>query len=218
MKRIDYSLYLVTDRTKKTDKEFLTIIEEAILGGVTMIQLREKNVPTGEFYRIAKNLKELTSKYNVPLIINDRLDIALAIDSDGVHVGQNDMPADIVRRIIGKEKILGVSATTPKEAKKAEEDGADYIGSGAIFPTQTKDADCISMKHLKKIVDSVNIPIIAIGGLAEDNINYLANTNIGGISMVSAIMDSKNPKKVAENLKREFELLWTLISYSLTNF
>ena len=207
MKNIDYSLYLVTNRTHKSKDEFLAIIEEAILGGVTIVQLREKDTPTGEFYRLALRLKELTSKYNIPLIINDRLDIALAIDADGVHVGQSDMPSDIVRKIIGKDKILGVSATTIEEAKKAEKDGADYIGSGAIFPTQTKDADCISIEHLKKIVAGVDIPIIAIGGLTEDTISFLANTNIKGISVVSAIMESDNPKKTSENLKKEFESL-----------
>jgi len=208
VKKVDYSLYLVTNRGTKTDEEFLDTIEEAILGGVTIVQLREKKASTGEFYRLALRLKELTSKYNVPLIINDRLDIGLAIDAEGVHVGQSDMPADIVRKIIGKDKILGVSATTVEEAKKAEKDGGDYIGSGAIFPTQTKDADCITIDNLKKIVDSVNIPLVAIGGLAEDNISSLANTNIGGISVVSAIMDSDDPKKASENLKKEFELLW----------
>jgi thiamine-phosphate pyrophosphorylase len=207
MGKIDYSLYLVTDRTGKIDDEFLAVIEEAILGGVSIVQLREKNASTGEFYRLALRLKELTSKYNVPLIINDRLDIALAIDSDGIHVGQSDMPANIVRKIIGKDKILGVSAATINTAQKAEKDGADYIGTGAIFPTQTKESDCIAIVYLKKIVDSVNIPVIAIGGLSEDNVSSLANTNIGGISVVSAIMDSDNPKKASENLKKEYELL-----------
>jgi thiamine-phosphate pyrophosphorylase len=207
MKNIDYSLYLVTDRTGKTDEEFFNIIEEAILGGVTVVQLREKDAPTGEFYKLALQLKELTNKYNVPLIINDRLDIAIAIDADGVHVGQSDMPARIVRKIIGKDKILGVSAAEIRDVKKAEREGADYIGTGAIFPTQTKEADCINIKQLKKIVDSVDIPIVAIGGLAEDNISSLANTYIGGISVVSSIMNSDNPKKVAENLKKEFKSL-----------
>lgn len=202
MKEVDYSLYLVTNRIGKTDEEFLTIIEDAILGGVSIVQLREKNTPTGEFYRLALRLKKLTSRYNIPLVINDRLDIALAIDADGVHVGQSDIPADIVRKIIGKDKILGVSAITVEAAKKAEKNGADYVGSGAIFPTQTKESNCISIEHLKKISNSVNIPIIAIGGLAENNIDSLANTDIGGISVVSAIMNSKNPKKSTEVLKK----------------
>lgn len=207
MKKVDYSLYLVTDRTKKTDEEFLAIIEEAILGGVSIVQLREKNTPTGEFYKLGLRLKELTLKYNVPLIINDRLDIVLAIDADGVHVGQSDMPADIVRKIIGDVKILGVSAATISTAIEAEKNGADYIGSGAIFPTQTKDADCISTEYLKEIVENLSIPVVAIGGLSEDNIDSLSRTNIKGISIVSAVMNSSDPKKSAENLKKEFKLL-----------
>lgn len=207
MKNIDYSLYLVTNRAGKTEEEFITTIEQAILGGVTVVQLREKDLSTGKFYRLASKVKELTSKYDIPLIINDRLDIALAIDADGVHVGQSDMPGDIVRSIIGKDKIVGISAATIKDTIKAEKDGADYIGSGAIFPTQTKDADCITIDYLKEIVNAVNIPIIAIGGLTEDNIESLVNTNIGGISLVSAIMESNNPKKTVQKLKTEFELL-----------
>ncbi|MBZ9570027.1 thiamine phosphate synthase [Methanobrevibacter sp. TMH8] len=207
MKNIDYSLYLVTNRAGKTEEEFITTIEQAILGGVTVVQLREKDLSTGKFYRLASKVKELTSKYDIPLIINDRLDIALAINADGVHVGQSDMPGDIVRSIIGKNKILGISAATIKDTIKAEKDGADYIGSGAIFPTQTKDADCITIDYLKEIVNAVNIPIIAIGGLTEDNIESLVNTNIGGISLVSAIMESNNPKKTVQKLKTEFELL-----------
>lgn len=207
MKNIDYSLYLVTSRVGKTKEGFLAIIEEAILGGVTVVQLREKNSPTGEFYRIATDLKELTSKYDVPLIINDRLDIALAIDADGIHVGQSDMPGNVVRSIIGNDKILGISAATVKGAIKAEEYGADYIGTGAIFPTQTKDADCINIDYLKEIVEAINIPVIAIGGLGEDNISFLANTNIRGISVVSAIMNSTSPKQASQKLKKEFELL-----------
>lgn len=207
MKNIDYSLYLVTNRVGKSKKEFLNVIEEAILGGVSIVQLREKNTASGEFYKIATDLKELTSKYNVPLIINDRLDIALAIDADGVHVGQSDIPGNIVRNIIGKDKILGISAATVKDAIKAEENGADYVGSGAIFPTQTKDSDCISIDYLKEIVNAVSIPIIAIGGLEEDNISSLADTNIGGISVVSAIMNSSNPKKTSQKLKKEFKIL-----------
>jgi thiamine-phosphate pyrophosphorylase len=206
MKKVDYSLYLVSDRTNKTDKEFLAIIEEAILGGVTVVQLQEKNASTGEFYEIALHLKELTSKYDVPFIINDRLDIALAIEADGVHVGQSDLPASVVRTIIGDDKILGVSAATIETAKKAEKDGADYIGTGAIYPTETKEASCIGMDYLKEIVDNVKIPIVAIGGLDENNIDQkLLNTGIKGISVVSAIMNSDNPKLASETLKKKFD-------------
>ena len=207
MKNIDYSLYLVTDRTNKTDKEFFNIIEEAISGGVNVVQLREKEATAAEFYKLAVQLKEICSKHDIPLIINDRWDIALAIDADGVHVGQEDIATNMARRIIGEDKILGVSAETTDDAKKAEKNGADYIGSGAIFPTQTKDTECITIDRLKKIVESVNIPVVAIGGLSEDNISSLSKTNIGGISIVSAIMDSENPKLSSEKLKKEFESL-----------
>ncbi|MDR0900079.1 MAG: thiamine phosphate synthase [Methanobrevibacter sp.] len=207
IKNIDYSLYLVTNRENKTNSEFLNIIEEAILGGVTVVQIREKTAPTGEFYKIAKETKKITDSYDIPLIINDRLDVALAIDASGVHVGQSDMPAQIVRDIIGEEKILGVSAATIETAISAEKDSADYIGSGAISPTKTKDADCISLDYLKKIVDSVNIPVIAIGGISEDTVNLLDKTEIKGISVVSAIMNSYDPKKSSKNLKNEFNKL-----------
>lgn len=207
MNNIDYSLYLVTNRYSHTEEEFLNIVEEAILGGVTVVQLREKDAPTGKFFDIALKLKNLTSKYDIPLIINDRLDIAIAIDAEGVHVGQSDMPADIVRNIIGNDKILGVSAATVPKAKIAEKNGADYIGSGAIFPTETKTADCISIEYLKEIVNNINIPVVAIGGLNENNLNSLQKTKIKGISVVSAIMNSNNPKKSAENLKNKFNIL-----------
>lgn len=201
------SLYLVTDRSKKTKEEFFKIIEEAILGGVSIVQIREKTSPTKEFYEIAKKVKKITDKYDIPLIINDRLDIALAIEASGVHVGQEDIPVNKIRKIIGNEKILGVSATTSQLAINAEKYGADYIGSGAIYPTKTKDSDCISINELKKIVDAVNIPIIAIGGLSENNIDILKNSGIKGVSIVSAIMNSKNPKITSFNLKRKLENL-----------
>ena len=136
MKNLDLSLYLVTDKSDDVEK-FLKTIEEAIKGGVNVVQIREKTADTLDFYNLELKVKEITTKYNVPLIINDRVDIALAIDADGVHVGQSDMPCDVTRRLIGEDKILGVSAATVDEAKKAEKDGADYIGTGAVFPTAT---------------------------------------------------------------------------------
>ena len=138
MKNVDLSLYLVTDNSDDVEK-FLNTIEEGIKGGVTVVQIREKTADTLEFYNLALKVKEITTKYDVPLIINDRVDVALAIDADGVHVGQSDMPCSVTRRLIGEDKILGVSAATIEEAKKAEKDGADYIGTGAVFPTATKD-------------------------------------------------------------------------------
>ena len=205
MKRedIDYSVYLVTDRRDKTDDEFLSIIEEAIIGGTSIVQLREKTASTKEFYDLALKVKEITSKYDVPLLINDRIDIALAVDCEGVHIGQDDMPAGIARKIIGNDKILGVSASTVDEAIKAEEDGADYIGSGAVFPTATKDdADSVSKEELKNIVDSINIPVVAIGGITLENANTLKDTGIAGFSVVSAIMSADNPKEASKELKK----------------
>ena len=199
---IDYSVYLVTDRRNKTDEEFLNIIEEAIKGGTTIVQLREKTASTKEFYDLALRVKEITSRYDVPLLINDRIDIALAVDSEGVHIGQDDMPADIAREIIGDDKILGVSASTVEEAKKAEIDSADYIGSGAVFPTATKDdADSVSKEELKEIVDSIDIPVVAIGGITVENASTLKGSGIAGFSVVSAIMSAEDPKEASEKLK-----------------
>lgn len=199
---IDYSVYLVTDRRDKTDEEFLNIIEEAIKGGTTIVQLREKTASTKEFYDLALRVKEITSRYDVPLLINDRIDIALAVDSEGVHIGQDDMPADIAREIIGEDKILGVSASTVEEAKKAEIDSADYIGSGAVFPTATKDdADSVSKDELKEIVDSIDIPIVAIGGITVENASTLKDSGIDGFSVVSAIMSADDPRDASRKLK-----------------
>ena len=201
-KDIDYSVYLVTDSRGKSEAEFLNIIEEAIQGGTTVVQLREKDASTKDFYNLALKVKEITSKYDVPLIINDRIDIALAIDSEGVHLGQDDMPADIARMIIGDDKILGVSASTVEEAKKAEMDGADYMGSGAVFPTSTKDdADSVPIGLLREIVDSIDIPTVAIGGISLDNANQLKGTGIAGFSVVSAIMSAENPREASQKLK-----------------
>ena len=151
-------------------------------------------------------VKEITQKYNVPLIINDRIDIALAIDADGVHVGQSDMPAKTARSMIGEDKILGVSAANIKEAKKAQRDSADYIGVGAVYPTNTKDdATSVPKKELKEIVKSVDIPVVAIGGITHENAHELNDCGIDGLSVVSAIMEAKNPKIASENLLKEFK-------------
>jgi len=204
MNPIDLSLYLVTDKSDDVEK-FLNTIEEAIKGGTTVVQIREKTAETLDFYNLALKVKEITTKYDVPLIINDRVDVALAIDADGVHVGQSDMPCDITRKLIGENKILGVSAATIDEAKKAQEDGADYIGTGAVFPTQTKDdAPSITKEDLKEIVDSIDIPVVAIGGITLENACELKNTGIKGLSVVSAIMSSENPKKASQELLKKF--------------
>ena len=204
MKNIDLSLYLVTDKSDDVEK-FLNTIEEAIKGGVTVVQIREKTAETLDFYNLALKVKEITSKYNVPLIINDRVDVALAVDADGVHVGQSDMPCDVTRRLIGDEKILGVSAATVDEAQKAEKDGADYIGTGAVFPTATKDdAPSVTKQDLKDVVDSIDIPVVAIGGINLENASQLKDTGIAGLSVVSAIMGAEDPKKASQDLLNIF--------------
>lgn len=204
MKNLNLSLYLVTDKSDDVEK-FLNTIEEAIKGGVTVVQIREKTAETLDFYNLALKVKEITTKYDVPLIINDRVDVALAIDADGVHVGQSDMPCDVTRKLIGDDKILGVSAATIDEAKKAQKDGADYIGSGAVFPTATKDdAPSITKKDLKEIVESIDIPVVAIGGINLENAGELTYTGIAGLSVVSAIMSADNPKKASEELLEIF--------------
>lgn len=193
MKNVDYTLYLVTDRDVLRGRDLIKCIEESILGGVTLVQLREKNVTSREFYEIAIKVKEVTSRYNIPLIINDRLDIALAIDADGLHIGQKDLPASVARKILGKDKILGVSAATLQESLKAEKDGADYLGVGAVFSTSTKkDTRDVSYETLSSITSSVNIPVVAIGGINEKNVTKLKESNIDGIAVISCILGKED--------------------------
>jgi thiamine-phosphate pyrophosphorylase len=202
---VDYTLYLVTDRGLLQGRSLEKAVEEAILGGVTLVQLREKDIDTRDFYNIALKIKAITSKYNVPLIINDRVDIALAVDADGVHVGQSDMEAKIVRKLIGEEKIIGVSARNLDEAMEAEKQGADYLGVGAIFGTTTKkDAKNVSIEELKRIKSTVSIPVVAIGGISKENVSLLKDTGIEGISVISAILAEENIKEASKNLKHLF--------------
>ncbi len=198
----DLTLYLVTDPSagEKTEE----IVKEAVAGGVTMVQLREKTAGSLSFYERALRLKRVTRKAGVPLIINDRTDIMLAADADGLHVGQSDLPAAVTRRLIGPDKILGVSAHTVEEAVRAEKDGADYLGVGAVFPTATKkDAESVSYETLKEICETVSIPVVAIGGIGEHNIGKLVGSGIRGIAVVSAIMNAENPEKQSYILKNE---------------
>ena len=197
---IDYTLYLVTDREILGNRNLEDAVEEAILGGVTLVQLREKNCSSLEFYNTAKNIKEITRKYNIPLIINDRLDIAQAIDADGVHIGQEDMPVDLARKILGQHKVIGVSAQTLEQALMAEEEGADYLDVGAIFNTTTK-RDAIQdmgLKILKDIKVKVNIPIVGIGGIDHSNAKSVIQTGADGVAVVSCILketDIRNSSK-----------------------
>lgn len=206
MKNFDYTLYLVTDRDVLRGRDLIKCIEESILGGVTLVQLREKNVTSREFYEIAIKVKEVTSRYNIPLIINDRLDIALAIDADGLHIGQKDLPASVARKILGKDKILGVSAATLQESLKAEKDGADYLGVGAVFSTSTKkDTRDVSYETLSSITSSVNIPVVAIGGINEKNVTKLKESNIDGIAVISCILGKEDVKGAAEKMLDRFK-------------
>lgn len=201
--KINYKLYLVTNRDLLKNISLSKAVEEAIKGGTTLVQLREKNVSSLEFYNIAKSIKKVTDKYDIPLIIDDRLDIALAVDAAGLHVGQSDIPAVIARKLLGENKILGVSAHTIDEALKAEKDGADYIGTGAIFTTTTKkDADNVSIKSLKEITEKVHIPVVAIGGISEENVKMLKDTGISGISVISSILGKNDIKKASEDLNK----------------
>ena len=206
MKNVDYTLYLVTDRDVLRGRDLIKCIEDSILGGVTLVQLREKNVTSREFYEIAIKVKEVTSRYNIPLIINDRLDIALAIDADGLHIGQKDLPASVARKILGKDKILGVSAATLQESLKAEKDGADYLGVGAVFSTSTKkDTRDVSYETLSSITSSVNIPVVAIGGINEKNVTKLKESNIDGIAVISCILGKEDVKGAAEKMLDRFK-------------
>jgi len=197
--KIDYSLYLVTDRDVLKGRDLILSVEAAILGGVTLIQLREKDISSLEFYNIAVKVKELTDKYSIPLIINDRVDVAIAIDAAGVHLGQSDFPCDVARKIMGTNKIVGISTGTLAEAILAEKQGADYVGVGAVFPTGTKlDAEVVSINVLKDIKQAIKIPVVAIGGINEKNYNLLKNTGIDGIAIISAILGKDNIKEAAE--------------------
>lgn len=202
MKKFDTSLYFITDSTGFTEEEFLGRTEAALQGGVTFLQIREKEKTTREYLSLARKVHDLTRKYNVPLIIDDRLDIALAMDAEGVHLGQSDMPIDLARKILGPDKIIGATAKTVPQALEAYEQGADYLGVGAIYPTTTKVKTVLtSTDTLRDICNAVPIPANAIGGLNQDNIDVLAGIPIGGICVVSAIMKAEDPKQAAMELK-----------------
>ena len=201
-KKVNYSLYLVTDRELLDGRDLYQSIEQAIRGGVTLIQLREKSVSTKEFLEIALKVKETTSRYGIPLIINDRVDIALAVDADGLHVGQDDMPMAKARELLGPDKIIGVSVSTVAEAILAEQQSADYLGVGAIFPTSTKtDAKKASLEELQLIKNSVTIPVVAIGGINKTNAQQVMATGIDGLSVVSAILAQDNIQEAARILR-----------------
>jgi len=198
-------IYLVTDEKACLEKDFYSCIEEAIKGGVGIVQLREKNISTKDFYEKALKVKEICKNYGVLFIINDRLDIAQAVGADGVHLGQSDMPIEEARKILKDKFLIGATARNIEEAKRAELLGADYIGSGAIFGTSTKDnAKKLEMEELKKIVASVKIPVFAIGGININNVGSLKNIGLQGICAVSGILSEKNCKKAVDIMLKNF--------------
>ena len=193
MNREALRLYLVTNRYQDSLESFLEKIETACRSGVTIIQLREKNLTTNQYYQLAKQVKEITDAYQVPLIIDDRLDICLAVDAAGLHIGDDELPVSVARQVLGPEKILGVTAKTVKRALEAETSGADYLGTGAIFPTITKENAPITLiSTLKTICQTVAIPVVAIGGLTSENIDQLAETGIAGVAVVRDLMQAED--------------------------
>ena len=193
MNREVLRLYLVTNRYQDSLESFLEKLETACRSGVTIVQLREKNLTTNQYYQLAKQVKEITDAYQIPLIIDDRLDVCLAVDAAGLHIGDDDLPVPVARQVLGPDKILGVTAKTVKRALEAEEGGADYLGTGAIFPTTTKENAPITLiSTLKTICQRVAIPVVAIGGLTSENIDQLAATGIAGVAVVRDLMQAED--------------------------
>lgn len=193
MNREALRLYLVTNRYQDSLESFLEKIETACRSGVTIVQLREKNLTTNQYYQLAKQVKEITDAYQVPLIIDDRLDVCLAVDAAGLHIGDDELPVSVARQVLGPEKILGVTAKTVKRALEAEEGGADYLGTGAIFPTTTKENAPITLiSTLKTICQRVAIPVVAIGGLTSENIDQLIGIGIAGVAVVRDLMQAED--------------------------
>ena len=206
--RKQLKLYLVTDSTGKSDEEFLKALEEAIEGGVTFVQIREKNKTTAEYINLVSKALEVTRKHNVPLIVDDRVDVVLATGADGVHVGREDMPVETARKILGKDKIVGATTKTVEQALAAYKAGADYLGVGAIYPTTTKVKTVLtSTDTLNDICNAVPIPANAIGGLNKDNLGVLKGIPIAGICVVSAIMKSESPRDAAQGLIKAIDEL-----------
>lgn len=208
MKEFDSSLYFITDSTNYTEETFLCRVEQALQGGVTLLQLREKEKTTREYIELAEKVHTLTRRYSVPLIIDDRVDVALAVDAEGVHVGASDMTVAMARKLMGEDKIVGATAKTVPWALDVCAQGADYLGVGAIFPTTTKVKTVLtSTNTLRDICAAVSVPVNAIGGLNKDNIDILTGIPIAGICVVSAIMKADDPKTAAEELKAKVKKL-----------
>lgn len=204
-RKIDYTLYLCTDRGLMSTETLEEAVEQAILGGCTLVQIREKECSSLEFYRAAASVKRVTDRHGVPLIVNDRADIALAVGADGVHAGQSDLPCAALRAILGEDKIVGISASTVEEAVRAERDGADYLGVGAMFPTGTKrDAEHVTMETLDGIRRAVQIPIVVIGGIGPQNAAQFSGRGIGGLAVVSAVIAQPDIAAAARKLRERF--------------
>lgn len=201
----DYSLYLVTDRMRMSTRTLGEAVEQAVIGGCTLVQLREKDISALDFYALALEIKKITDRYGIPLIINDRIDIAMAAGAAGVHIGQQDIPADIARKVIGRDMLLGVSVGSVAEAIDAVKAGADYLGVGAMFPTGTKpDAGFVSMEELGRIRKAVDIPIVVIGGINRENAMLFRPMGVDGLAVVSAVIAQPDIKASAADLKSLF--------------
>lgn len=202
----ELQLYAITDRHWLNGRSLYEVVKESLDGGVTFLQLREKQLDEDHFLEEAKKLQGLCNEYNVPFIINDNVEIALAINADGVHIGQSDMEMKEAREKLGPDKIIGVSAHTKEEALLAQAQGADYLGVGAVFPTSSKDdAESVSYETLKEICDVVSIPVVAIGGITKDNLHQLSGSGISGISVISAIYAQPDIKEAARELKQSVQ-------------
>ena len=205
MTPLDTTLYFITDSTSVSPERFLPVVEAACKGGATIVQLREKDRTTREYMDLAKDVHEITARYGIPLIIDDRVDVALAIGAEGVHVGQSDMPVRLARSLMGNSKIVGATTKTVPQALEAYEQVADYLGCGAIYPTTTHVKTVITpVETLKDVVKAVPIPVNAIGGLNKDNIFVLKGSGIAGVCAVSAIMKAADPETAARELKQAF--------------
>ena len=206
--KIDYTLYLCTDSGLMSSATVEESVERAVQGGCSVVQLREKEASSLELFRLAERIKRVTDKYGVPLIINDRLDICQAVDAAGVHLGQSDLPCAEARRILGAEKIIGVSAATPEEAAKAQADGADYLGVGAVFPTTTKtNTRKVTPEIIRGIRQAVTIPFVVIGGVNAENITRLYGLGIDGAAVISAVIAQPDITAAAEKMRAAAELL-----------
>ena len=204
MPKVDYALIFVTDDSIRDDNSFFAILEAALKGGATIIQLREKSCDTATFYKRAIRCKKLCDTFKIPLIINDRLDIALAIDADGVHIGQTDMPYDVARRLMGNSKIIGLSVSNTEQAEKKDAQAADYIGISPIFSTNTKTTDLarsLGIAGLKAIRELYSKPIVCIGGIHKNNTKEIIDNGANGIAVVSAISKAEDPEAATKELK-----------------